>query len=86
MTVYVDDMQARYGRLVMCHMLADSEAELHEMADKIGVAQRWFQGDHYDICLAKREEAVRLGAKEISKRQMVEVRRRFRESRPPTDL
>jgi hypothetical protein len=32
MTVYVDDMRARYGRLILCHMLASSDAELHDMA------------------------------------------------------
>ena len=67
MTVYVDDMRARYGRLVLCHMAGDSESELHAMADAIGVARRWFQGDHYDVCLAKRALAVRLGAQEVSR-------------------
>jgi hypothetical protein len=59
MTVYVDDMRARYGRMVMCHMVADTEAELHAMADRIGVARRWYQGDHYDVCLAKRALALK---------------------------
>ena len=54
MTVYVDDMKARFGRMVMCHMIADTEEELHVMADRIVVARRWHQGDHYDIALSKR--------------------------------
>ena len=70
MTVYVDDMRARYGRMVMCHMIADTEEELHAMASKIGVARRWYQGDHYDICLAKRELAIKLGAVEVTMRQL----------------
>ena len=73
MTVYVDDMKAKYRRMVMCHMIADTEEELHAMAARIGVARRWFQqklsGDHYDICLSKRALAVSLGAKEITLRQ-----------------
>lgn len=70
MTVYVDDMRAPFGRLIMCHMIADTEAELHAMASRIGVARRWYQGDHYDIALSKRALAVRYGAREITRRQL----------------
>jgi len=69
MTVYVDDMRASFGRMKMCHMIADTDAELRAMADKIGVAQRWHQGDHFDIALTKRTLAVQNGAVEISWRQ-----------------
>lgn len=78
MSVYVDNMAARYRRMVMCHMLADTEAELHAMADRIGGARRWHQGDHYDICLAKKALAIQAGAIAITQRQAVEIRRRQR--------
>jgi hypothetical protein len=68
-TVYVDSMRAPFGRMVMCHMIADSDVELREMATRIGIAQRWHQRDHFDICLAKRTLAVRCGAVEITLRQ-----------------
>lgn len=68
--VYVDNMRAPFGRMIMCHMIADTEAELHEMADKVGVARKWYQKDHYDICLSKRAIAVKLGAREITWRQL----------------
>lgn len=72
--VYVDDMRAKYGRMVMCHMLADTDAELHEMAARIGVRRRWHQhppehDSHYDICLAMRRTAVAAGAIQITWRQ-----------------
>lgn len=74
MAVYVDDMRARYGRLIMCHMLADTDEELHAMADLIGVSRRWHQApprhdSHYDIALSKRSLAIAAGAIEISWRQ-----------------
>lgn len=74
MAVYVDDMHAvpmgRFGRMKMSHMIADSDEELHAMADRIGVARKWFQGDHYDIALSKRALAVAAGAKEITLREL----------------
>lgn len=66
MTVYVDSMRARFGRMIMCHMIADTDDELNAMADRIGVDRRWHQGDHYDIALSKRALAVQAGAVEIS--------------------
>jgi len=68
MTVYVDDVRHTYGRMVMCHMWADTTEELHAMADKIGVARKWLQQPphaswtHYDVCVAKKAKAIKLGA------------------------
>lgn len=82
MSVYVDNPLHRLGRMVMCHMLADTLDELHTMADKIGVARRHFQANastpHYDICKSKRALAVKHGAVEADRRLMVEVIQRHR--------
>lgn len=77
MTVYVDDMRAQYGQMIMCHMVADTTAELLGMADRIGVARRWLQypghpREHFDICLRKRAAAVKAGAVEITRKQLAE--------------
>ena len=75
MAVYVDDMNAKLGQMIMCHMLADTDEELHAMADKIGVQRKWWQdpkktaGSHYDIALSKRALAVKCGAIESTWRQ-----------------
>lgn len=73
MAVYVDNMKARFGRMVMCHMLADSTDELLAMADRIGVRRDWLQHagstyEHFDICMSKRALAVEAGAVEITRR------------------
>lgn len=93
MAVYVDDMRAPFGRLVMCHMLADTEAELHTLAERIGVARRWAQypgtyKSHYDISLSKRALAVAAGAVEITWRESGSIVRQRRQAAlmPNTDL
>jgi hypothetical protein len=68
MTVYVDDVRHTFGRMVMCHMWADSLDELFAMADRIGIQRKWLQQPpkaswtHFDISLGKKEVAVRAGA------------------------
>lgn len=74
MSVYVDDMKAKFGRMVMCHMIADTSDELLAMADKIGVNRKWIQypgtfREHFDIALSKRALAVQHGAVEITWRE-----------------
>jgi hypothetical protein len=57
------------------HMTADSEAELHAMARRIGVPRSAYQGDypraalrHYDLIPSKRRLAVKAGAVEVDAR------------------
>lgn len=78
MTVYVDDMHTtplgQFGRMKMCHMIADTSAELYAMAERIGVNVKWVQysgtaREHFDICTSKRAKAVAFGAVEITMRE-----------------
>ncbi len=68
MAVYVDDMRASFGRIVMCHMWADTLDELLAMADRIGVQRKWLQQPpkaswvHFDIALSKKALAIKAGA------------------------
>lgn len=87
MSVYVDDMRAQFGRMVMCHLLADSTDELLAMADTIGVQRKWLQKagtpmEHFDISLAKRSLAVRAGAVEVAMHDTGEIVRRRRAAGP----
>lgn len=86
MTVYVDDMRAPFGRMVMCHCWADTRDELFAMMDRIGIQRRWFQRpnypgeiagmnaswEHFDISMTKRALAVAAGAVEVSQYVMAE--------------
>jgi hypothetical protein len=77
-SVYVDSFNARFGRMIMCHMIADTTEELIAMADKIGVQRKWIQHrgerhEHFDICQSKRMLAVKAGALEVDTYEMVKV-------------
>lgn len=80
--VFVDEAVWPYGRMMMCHMFSGDLKSLHEMADKIGVARKWFQNKphfpHYDICKSKREIAVGLGAIQVNRREFVALAKGFR--------
>lgn len=81
MSVYVDSERNRFGRMVMCHMFADTADELHAMASAIGMRRDWYQPlsfPHYDVCLTRRARAVELGATEVDRRAGYEVRKRIR--------
>lgn len=74
MAVYVDSYFTTYKKMKMCHMVADSLAELHEMAEKLGL-RRHFQHKarypHYDVCLSKRALAIQLGAIECDRVKVI---------------
>lgn len=89
MSVYVDEPVHPFGRMLMCHMMADSTEELLTMADRIGVKRKWLQRagewcEHFDVCKAKRALAVAAGAKEVTSRTMVRAARARNEHRMVT--
>lgn len=77
--VYVDAAVHPYGRMLMCHMIADTTEELIQMAIKIGVKVKWIQHpgtnkEHFDICKSKRDKAIKYGAKEITSKDIVRLK------------
>lgn len=89
MTVYVDELAEVTARKAphikrWCHMLADTDEELEAFARLLGLRRAWKHADHYDLATKQRARAVALGAREISSRQMVNVRRALR-GQPPVE-
>lgn len=84
MSVYVD-MLIDYGWKLgpSCHMLGDTEEELHAFALGIGLKRAWFQESkgsmpHYDLTVNKRILAVKMGAIEIDRRQLIERLKKYK--------
>lgn len=83
MSVYVDGERNAFGRMVMCHMFADTLDELHQMAARIGMDRAWFQPlsfPHYDVSLSRRAIAVQRGAVEVDRRAGCNIRKRIRDA------
>ena len=68
-----------------CHLFADTVAELHEFAGKLGLKREWFQDDpglpHYDLTAARRVAAVKAGAQELTRKEAVNKWRTLRSAR-----
>ena len=76
MAVYVDDMFQPFGRMIMCHMMADTADELMQAAKRIDLPARYLQcpgtwKEHFDVSKTKRAAAVAAGAIEISQGELV---------------
>jgi len=78
---------ARYGHR-WCHLFADTPEELpelHRVAAAIGMRKSWFQNDgdltHYDLVPPRREAALRSGAVEGTRLELVTALRLFRSKR-----
>jgi hypothetical protein len=66
MAVYVDHPR-QYGRSVKfwSHLWADTESELFDMSDKIGLRRGWIQRKrivHFDVSPKFRDKALKAGA------------------------
>jgi hypothetical protein len=82
MAVYIDNARIPYGRMIMCHMVADTLDELHAMAERLGLRRKWFQDKgsvpHYDVGLSKKKIAIEFGAEEVGRHRFIEIVRRNR--------
>jgi hypothetical protein len=85
MAVYVDDgfcgPRNSWGKWTGGgHLQADTEQELHDFANRLGLKREWFQEGsrplamHYDLTASKRAKAIGLGAVQETWRQAAKRR------------
>lgn len=84
MAVYVDDAIWDWHGRKWCHLLADSEDELHCFAREVGVHRTSYQGPpktsapHYDLTSYERNVAIRRGAVACDRAAIVAIFRQVR--------
>lgn len=67
-----------------CHLIADTDDELHAFASRLGMRRAWFQAPpkashpHYDLTPGRRAKAVALGAFEVDDRTLAQLMRAHR--------
>ena len=72
--ILVDDANWLWRDMPFCHMASDTSLdELHAFARWIGVPDRAFGGDHYDIPEHVRATAIEEGARVVTSRELVEA-------------
>lgn len=56
-----------------CHLMADTDEELHALAGRLGLKRAWHQTrpphsiSHYDLTVRKRARAIEYGAFEVER-------------------
>jgi len=82
MAVYVDAEAIRWRGKEWCHLVADSLEELHAFAARLGLQRGWFQNKgrypHYDVTMAVRGRALRLGAIDADRETLIACCKRVR--------
>lgn len=72
MAILIDTAIWPWRDWLWCHMVSDtSVTELKEFALELGIPERGFQGDHFDIPEHMREIAISAGAIEVSSREIL---------------
>ena len=76
MAILVDDAIWPWRGRVWAHLVSDTSIdELHAFARRLGIPERAFQGDHYDVTDELRDCAIAEGAQAVSSRDVVRALR-----------
>ena len=82
MAVYVDDFRTpakvagQRWTMRWSHLGADTDAEFHAFAARLGLRREWFQDEdgrfpHYDVTDSTRNRAIALGAEQVDPYEFV---------------
>jgi hypothetical protein len=72
-TILIDPPSVPSRGRMWSHLVSDtSYDELHAFARRLGVPERGFDGDHYDVPAEAYEAAVAAGAVPVRSRELVE--------------
>ena len=76
--ILIDPPQVPSRGRLWSHLASDvSYAELHEFAGQVGIPERGFDGDHYDVPAEWYDTLLAAGARGVPSRELV---RRLREA------
>ena len=88
MSIYVDTLfpcltNKNWKYNESCHLIGDTEEELHNFAKKLGLKREWLHEhpklNHYDLTKNTRAKAVKKGAIKINSRTLVSMMRKNNE-------
>ena len=72
MAILVDPATWPARDRLWCHLVSDvSFDELHSFAARVGMPERAFHRDHYDVPAERRDEVVEAGALPVTSRELV---------------
>ena len=72
MAILVDDAIWPWRGRLWAHLVSDTSiAELQAFAARLGIPERAFQGDHYDVTDELRDCAIAEGARAVTAREIV---------------
>jgi hypothetical protein len=70
--IFVDECRWWHKERHWCHMVSDTSLdELHAFAATLEIPERGFHRDHYDLPESYREQAIALGAIEVTSRELL---------------
>ena len=75
--LYVDHVRIPFGRMLMNHLMADTPEELREAAARLGLSayiqHPGTEKEHLDVSESKRRDALAMGARPITGRELVNL-------------